>query len=409
MMKKTPLFLLVLLLAAGLSTPADARPGKRAGGPQSAMITEVPSRVKSEWETTQAFIQAWAEGNADALRGLMCGNIEYFGVTGTDGNPVLFEDEERDIVINKILNMKEIWRQYNLLHLWAALNSDAAYLPNRCMFDTGKTEDGQTNYTQLALSFSGGKIVSILIFNGPAHGYTPDFEEELRIQEIKGVHFSAGDTGALAAQVSGVAPSTAEVSSSSAAAQEPVAAPPPPEEIAGVKIDPAGIGTWDGIDKKFNDHKLVKRARQSAIMYNVASEIIAQYAEMRQTGGEENADELIGEEITLMGLNKTISGEQFKQMIAKSYLTWPGDTWPIRASAVGSLIEFLTKIEAPGFEEPIFLKTVLVMDGNRIKAIGEPQCVKMDRDLSGQRLPEVEYESLTKKGRMKAFQRNMFK
>lgn len=64
-------------------------------------------------------------------------------------------------------------------------------------------------------------------------------------------------------------------------------APAPPAEIAGAEVDPAGIGTWDGMDKKFADHKLARYARQSTIMCNVASETIPYCAEMRHTGGEE--------------------------------------------------------------------------------------------------------------------------
>lgn len=381
-MKKTPFPLLMFLLAFGLAAPTQAAPAHKAGAIPSMMITEVPKDVDALWRSICSFIQAWAAGDAKTMNSLMARNIEAMQIDVPSANNEYApkKDVDRDDARNALLIHKDFWKEYELLQFVTTTRSDTMgnYIAY-AYFRLQKNEQGADQYAEFQIWFRDDKINLIMFRVTPYNAYDPKGDEDIPLVLIKGAHFSSNKP---------------EEKKEQATAPDAAAALP------------GNTCAWDGVDKDFSKHKLVAQAKQRTIVYNVAPQYIADYCEMRQDGAE-RYDKLIGDKVYLLGQDKTITGEEFKKLLGKGYLVWPQDTWPIRAGAQGSLVEFITRVIAPGFEEPIFLKTTMIIKDSHIEAIGETQCVKMEREVSGKRLPDVEYETLTKSGPMRSYLQNI--
>lgn len=399
MMKLVFLYLIAALFACGLEAPDPARRGLVPAS-MSTPYAQAPQRVKEQWEVTQSFVKAWAAGDAQQLEKLMRRNIEIFDYINGQGNGnellrTFVIDEQRERIIGKLLILRNAWRQYKLLHFWASIKPMIDDDNQTCtVFDIGTLDSGEHEAIKLTLYFIDGKVSGVFL-SYIAYSYPQAFRKGSNIHEITGVQLDSATWDGKASPL----PSLLSVGlgqASVSCVRYPEQTVKMPAEIAGIKVDPAAVGTWGGRDKDYGDELAVRRAAaQNAGVYNEACRIAAKYAALRQTGSGGNK-ELFADKILLLGQDKVVSREQFMEMIGKHYMVWPQGAWPIRGGAVGTLIDFITKFEAPGFTTPIVIKTSLIIENHRIRAIGESQYTGMRADHYGKLLPEADYEALAK-------------
>lgn len=399
-MKMTFHLLLSSVLAICMATQAAAAGAKKAPERDYApmlMISEAPETVKTQWKNEQAFVRAWATGDARSLLAMMTRNIENLRIDMAGAPSDYRQDISREEAVSELLKARDIWSEYKITHHLTTISADSQVLPkSNTFFAMGKNEEGQTIYAELYLAFNAGKIQEIGVTVGPTHGYKPNRRHLLGMYIIKGTHLSSKDAAQPAASTleepeEPAGPRIAVERELRPAVGSTGASP----ENTGVAVDPEGIGTWGGVDRDYGScERVLAAAGRADASLATAATVAAAYAALRQRGGRGVCNALIADEIFLLDQDKSVPGEKFKELLGMGYLIWPHDTWPIRAAVAGGVLEMITKIDAPGYEDPIYLKTTLIMDGTTIKAIGETECRNADKKVSGQRLPDEDYAAL---------------
>lgn len=386
----------LLALFAISVQPASAAPRKGARHSQKAsktpsrMISEAPFGVVTGIEMAEKFMQAWKSGNRRVLARCCARNIG--SVYWVDfGNEAKHQDVSQEDFINMLLDRQSWVQDYELISAaYVPLNNAGAKAGILLGFKSGKMEDGKPLEIHISIvPGAEGRISDFIVSRLPQDPQESYGEIDEAIV-LKGVHMSSADT-----------PTEMQEDA--------------PVDVARLE-DPLGIGTWGGIDANYETEKLVKKAVKGLNGYVLATRCFANYAQMRQLGTTSTQDfPELADEVTLLGKNVVLTREELTKLVSQSHLMWPCGTWPIRMAAEGDVLRCITKVIAPGFEDPVFLKTTLVLgyvgDGMhevpKIIAIGETQCVKTPTDnVEGKRL-EFDVEKASTRGKMKAFHRSM--
>ena len=321
----------LLALFAISVQPASAAPRKGARHSQKAsktasrMISEAPSDVVTGIEMAEKFMQAWKSGDRRAFARCCARNIG--SVHWVDfGNEAKQQDVSQEDFINMLLDRQSWVQDYELISAaYIPLNNAEAKAGISLGFKSGKMEDGKPLEIHISIvSGAEGRISNFFIVSRLPHDPQKPYEEIDEAIVLKGVHMSSADT------------------------------PTEMQEDAPIDVtkleDPLGIGTWGGIDANYETEKLVKKAVEGPICYNVAAPYFANYAQMRQLGTTSTQDfPGLADEVTLLGKNVVLTREELTKLVSQSHLMWPRGTWPIRMAVEGAVLRCITKVIAPGF------------------------------------------------------------